>query len=361
MPRDTDSRSRGRDDRGRGGFQYRERDPDATKKRAEQQGGDFDSIFSDVVKVFTPAEAPNNVRILPPTWPDAEHYGYDIHVHYGIGADNQAYLCLDKMRAEACPICEERARAVKKGDEDYANDLKPSRRVAVYLIDREKEKEGVLLWSMPWTVDRDISKVAQDKRSGEWYNIDNPDEGYDVFFDRDGKGQRTKYTGFQIDRRPSPLGKEEWLDFAVEHPIPDVLVFHDYEHILKVFGGQTRGGNERSTDDRTPSRYDRQREQQRHDDRPQQREAPATQRRAPPPTDYTWEDLHSMDYDALVEVITKERLDIPKPDDSKDDAELADWVAAELKVDAPPPPRRGAPAEESESPRDRMRRMRGDR
>jgi hypothetical protein len=68
-----------------------------------------------------------------------------------------------------------------------------------------------------------------------------------------------------------------------------------------------------------------------------------------------------MDYDALVEVITKERLDIPKPDDSKDDAELADWVAAELKVDAPPPPRRGAPAEESESPRDRMRRMRGDR
>lgn len=341
--RDDDDRGRGRDrdddrgsrrgrddDRGgrRGGFQYHERSADSYKRRGEQGGSDFDKYLNDAIKMYKTAEGDNTIRILPPTWNDAEHFGYDIYVHYGVGPDNQTYLCLHKMKGEPCPICDERERAQKDGDQEYADKLKPAKRVLVYIIDRNNEKDGPVVWSMPWTVDRDLCKLVVDKRTGELLPIDHPEKGYDVEFERKGKGDRTQYIGLAIARRESDLGNSRWLDQIQEHSIPDSLIFYEYDHIAKVFGGSSGKRSHNRDDDRDRGRGkgdDLDRDQDRQLRELEQRRSKAEDR-------LSYEAVHEMKYDELCALIDEERLDI-NPDDSKNDSELADWICEDLKLE----------------------------
>lgn len=252
---------RGRDDDDRGGrratssraggsFSYEARTADQARRRSEQGGNDFDKILVDTVKMWKPNDGNNTIRPLPPTWKKPEHYGYDIYVHYGVGPDRQSYLCPQKMKSEPCPICEERVEAQRHGDEKYAKELEAKKRVLTFLIDRDHEKDGVQAWAMPWTVDRDIVKVSTDRRTGAVLPIDHPEEGFDILFEKKGAKDRTEYLGIAVDRRDSPLGKAEWLDFAMDHPLPDQLQFFDYDHIAKAFNGGGKSAPRRSDDDR---------------------------------------------------------------------------------------------------------------
>lgn len=340
--RDRDERpSRDREDRGgrsssRGssGFSYQRRDPDETKRRAQQGGGDdFDVYLDRKVKMFKPADGDNTVRILPPTWKDPKHYGLDIWVHYGVGPDRQTYLCLHKMKGEPCPICEERAQAARSGDEDYAKDLEPRRRVLVYLVDRDNEKEGLQAYPMPQGLDQDITKVSVDKKSGEVLAIDHPDEGYDVSFEKSGSQKKTRYEGAQIARRESELGNPDWLDQAVDLPLPEVLVYYEYDHIKAEFGGGA--GPQKSSRDRESSR-DRDERPSRDRDEPKGRdrdERPSRDsgRNTKSEPDLTWESIHAMTGQELDDLVELEKLDI-NPNDAKDDEDLADWICDEMKI-----------------------------
>ena len=228
-------------------FSYQERNAESVKKRADQSGSSRDFYIPDEYKVWQPKAGDHTIRILPPTWDEAEHHGFDIYVHYGVGPDDAQYLCLAKMKGEHCPICEERKRLEAEGDQEAADALKPSKRVLVWMIDRNEEKEGPMIWSMPWTIDRDISKLVVDKRSGEVLPIDHPEEGYDIEFERKGTGMKTEYLGLQIARRSSDLGEEKWLDYVVDHPLPEVLKFYEEAYIKAVFAGASK-----SDDDEEP-------------------------------------------------------------------------------------------------------------
>src|SRR3990167_9112427 len=169
-------------------FEYQERTAEDMQNRQRSFSG-RDSYFSGKAKFFITKAGTNKIRILPPTWDGAKHYGLDIYVHYGIGPDNVGYLCLDRMQGEKCPLCEARAVADKEQDEELAKALRSTRRVAVYIIDRNAESEGPKMWAMPQTVDKEICAQAWDKETGEVYALDNPDEGYDVAFEVEGAGQ----------------------------------------------------------------------------------------------------------------------------------------------------------------------------
>jgi len=227
-------------------FSYHAPSQEALRKRAEGGGGRT-SFVKGNIQMFTPKEDSNLVRMLPPTWEGAEHYGYDIYIHYDVGGEGAAYLCPAKMKNKKCPICEEAART--KTDEEYANQLRPGHRVLVWVIDRDKEDEGVKLWSMPMTIDRDLASLAVDKRSGELLLIDNPDEGYDVEFERAGKGMKTKYTGIRIGRKPSSLDNPDALEFIKDNPIPGVLKFFTYDQIKAAFMGTGEDEDEDETED----------------------------------------------------------------------------------------------------------------
>lgn len=361
----SERRSRDRDDdrggRGGSGFRYERRSAEDVRKRSEQGGGDFDRMFRDGVKVYKVKDGANNIRILPPTWKGARHYGLDIHVHYGVGPDRGSYLCLHKMKGEPDPIHEAYAEARRSGDEDYAKDLEAKKRVVVYLIDRDNEKEGVQVWAMPFTVDRDLAKISEDRQTGETLYIDDPENGYDITFDRTGKQDRTKYEGLSIARRSSPLGKDAWLQYAMDNPLPEILQYYSYDHIAKAFGGGSTKARSRD-DDRSRDRDDDRggRDRDREDDRG--RDRGGRDRNDEP--EVTWDDVHGMTNREMRDLIEQKNLRIDHRE-AKDDEDLADWICDELGLKKQERRRvadddGGRRRERDEEPAEGRRRVRGD-
>ncbi len=218
-------------------FQYKQRAEATVEQRASQQGGTFDGFIKDEYRTYGPKGGDNAIRVLPrDAGEGADHYGEDVWVHYGVGPDRASVICPTKMANEACPLCEERMRAEKRGDEEATKDLKASRRVIVWLIDRKNEEQGPMLWAMPWTVDRDISKVCKDRETGQYYFVEDPEKGYDVYFDRSGTPPYVEYTGYQLSRRPNSVDPKH-LDYVSANPLLDVLRIRNYDEIKKLFDG----------------------------------------------------------------------------------------------------------------------------
>lgn len=242
-------RSRGRDQGSSRGssrgsrFQYKRRSEQDVKERQEKGGDDREGIFSGDVSLFSPAKNDNCVRILPPTWDAASHYGFDIYVHYGVGSDNSAVLCPKAMKTgDYCPICEERQKALDDGDEEYARKLNYSHRVMYYILDRDNEKDGLKVWTAPFaSIDKQVTAQTRDARTGEVLYIDDPDVGYDIEFIKEGEKERTKYTGVRVARNASDIGRDqdEYLDHITEHPLPELLNHATPEHIEELFYGKS--------------------------------------------------------------------------------------------------------------------------
>jgi hypothetical protein len=379
---DDDRRSsrRGRDDDDddRGGsssYRYERRDSEKTRERANKGNNDFDKFLKDHIKAFKVNDGDNRIRIIPPTWKKADHHGLDIYVHYAVGADRQSYLCPKKMKDEPCPVCEARDELKRElndneGDKDLEKQVKalePKRRVLAYLIDRDHEKEGPQAWAMPWTVDRDTVQVMTDKSTGEVLPIDDPKEGYDVEFTKKGAKDRTEYTGVAIARRSSPLGKSAWLEFAIDNPLPDQLVYFPYEHIAKAFGGKSTSRREDDDDDRRDSRRSREDDEpKRGRDRDEEERGGGRDRdddrgsrsRSRDDSAPTWESIHDMTKSELEDLIEEKDLDI-KPKDAKDVDDLRDWVCEEMGIKKPKQEERGSRrGSDDDGDDDRLRRMR---
>jgi hypothetical protein len=353
------------------------------EKRATAGATDFDKILKSHIKIWTPNKGDNRVRILPATWPKPQHYGWDIYVHYGVGPDNQAYLDLTRMLDKPDPISEMRDRLRREGraSEKEIKELNSTRRVLVYIVDRNNESEGVQAWAMAQTLDKDINAVSLDPDTGEALPIDDPDEGYDVIFRKDGEGIGTKYSGVTISRRPSPLGgRGAYLEYAIKYPLPDQLQFFSYEDIAKEFGGggvhrerndddRTQGRQERDGprgDDRSPSRSedaDRGRDYGRGDAAPESRRDTGGRGRdrEEPQIDYTT--VQGMTFDELSDLCkSNPKLSTIDPRESKDDDELRAWVCEDLKLE--PPTRRETVQRRSasvEPPEDKLAQMRRER
>lgn len=342
--RDDAPRGRDRDDsgsdrsrgRGRSSFEYQSRNADDTRARAESGGNDYDKLLKPGCKSWKPNDGDNRIRILPPTWKNAKHFGFDCHIHYGVGADNGAYLDLFKMKGEDDPIHEEYMKAKSeldpenKDDQEYLRQLKGTRRDLIYLVDRDNEREGVQAWFMPFGLGNDVVKLSIDKQSREVLEIDHPDEGYDVEFTKTGKGINTKYSAPAIARRSSPLGKDEWLEYVVENPLPDQLNFYDYDHIAVAFGGggkHKQKSRDRDEDDESAHSGKHRSSGRDRDDEPKNRGRDNN----PVQEVLSWEDIHDMTGKELDALIENEKLDI-NPDEAKDDDDLADWICEEMKI-----------------------------
>jgi hypothetical protein len=250
---------------GRSRFKYVPRDTASVQKRATQSGGMYDTFFDSRFMKFVPDAGFNCIRVLPPGWESPEHFGYDYYLHSQIGPDNSQYLCLEKMADLAkekgleggrCPICEERRKLEREGETEEANQLKAAHRVGVWIIDRNNERDGPKFYDMSWSFDKDIAALQINKRTGEAIMIDDPDDGFDFEFQREGKGLNTRYIGKQIARQSSPISDDQkqqdaWLEFIGDHPIPEVLNFYSYDYLVKVFMG---GIAKKEEDDPPPRR-----------------------------------------------------------------------------------------------------------
>jgi hypothetical protein len=231
------------------GFKYQRRDPAEIEKRATQQGGEFQGIIVDEVKTYSVKKGDNFVRILPPTWKAPKNWGYDVWVHYSVGPEKATVLCLAKMpEHQACPICEARAAAERAGDEERMSDLRAIRRVVVWMIDKKEPEKGPMIWAMPWTLDRDIAAACKDAETGAVYYCDDPDKGYNISFTKTGEGRNTQYGGVQLSRKASSVDQAD-LGIAIAVPVPETLVWRDYDEVLALYEGPTGGKKRKPADD----------------------------------------------------------------------------------------------------------------
>lgn len=213
-------------------FVYRRRERTSlTERKQHYETGDRQGFLPNEIQTYIPKQGDNWLRILPPTWENAQHYGFDTYLHTGVGPDGVWVLCLNKMKGERCPVCEERTRLSNIGQSDAASELRPLYRLAVYMVDRKETDKGLQLWLMPVTIDRELITLSQDPRSGEVLWVDDPHEGYDIEFNRNGEGIHTRYVGIRIARQPSPLGEDRALEYAAKHPIPDLYQYLTAEEI----------------------------------------------------------------------------------------------------------------------------------
>ena len=259
--RDDDDRRSSKKGSTRRGF--RKRSPEAVKAAAERDLGSYDRITRPGVKTFKPHDGKNIIRILPPTfdweaWPKAgqdDHFGMRLWLHYQIGADKQTYLSLHRMKGELDPLEEARAEAQAEGDRKLADALKPRQRTGVWIIDRKAEDEGPQFWAMPASLDKDISTMAQDPDDEAGVRIvDDPDEGCDIRFFKEGAKRNTKYPAAKIKLLSKPLSDDpdladEWLKYIEDNPLDEILIFHPYKHIAAAFGGQVGSDDDDDDDD----------------------------------------------------------------------------------------------------------------
>lgn len=237
----------------RGNFEYHSRSKSSWKQNAQESAGNFDRYALDSVNRFAPRDGSNRIRILPPTWKDPEDWAYRIFLHYGVGPDEQSYLCPKMMKDEDCPVCDEQANLARAGETDDAKKLKPKKRFGTWLIDRKAEDEGPQFWAMPFTIWQAANIAAEDE-DGKILEFDHPDQGYDLLFKKEGSRDRTKYVGIKLSRKESPISDDEadqtqWLRYIKKNPLPDILKFYDAEYIANVFAGSAPDDEDEDLDD----------------------------------------------------------------------------------------------------------------
>lgn len=348
---------------------YKARSYEQTKRQSEQTGGMYDSPIRQDITTFSPrSEGDYTYRILPPSWEGHDHWGFEVHIHYGIGPDNQSYLCLDKMKGDSCPICEERREAESQGQSDYASDLGSTKRWATWIIDRDNERDGPLIWLVPWSLDAEVAGLATDRRTKEVIELDNPEEGFDVDFTRRGTGLRTKYQSVRIARSSSPVSDDpdeqaEWQEVIEANPIPDCLHYYDYDYINRVFTGQSpkQKDDDAEDEDETRKRRGRQREEE-EEDEPRKRlgrqrgeEEEEVDRGLP-----SEDDILNADDNDLIEIVKDLNLDI-QLDDYPSLRRARNAVLDEIEVlrEEPEAKPEAEPEEDEKPARGRRERKRG--
>ncbi len=331
------SRGSGGSRRGKKRFEYSPRTAEQLDRRANQEGGSREGFIDRNFTEYKPKDGDNCVRVLPPTWDDAEHFGLEVWVHWGAGPDGSNYIC-PKHTPDAdgntgdCPICDEADQAKADGDKDYADALKAKKRVLYWVVDRDDERNGPQVWACPWTMDRDLSALAIDERSREVIPLDDPEEGYDVTFKKTGKMRNTKYVGLQIARRSSDLGRDadEWLDFIMENPLNTVYKVQDFDYLEEAFQGGVNIRSRMEEDDDGEDRGER-RGRSRDRERDSDRKGRGGRRGRAEADVLDEDELLELDWEQLADIVDERGLDVD-PDEFEGDSRMDSFVDAIMEA-----------------------------
>lgn len=294
-------------------------------ERANRSTGGFDKFLKPKYKTFTPKVGKNLVRICPPPTGETK-YGLDIYVNYQIGVDNQSYLSLSRMLSKPDPIAEARRVAEEEQDEERMKALRPTPRVLLWIIDRNSEDEGPMLWACPATLEKEIAGLCVDDDTKDIILIDSPESGCDISFTKEGAQRNTKYNMVKI-RKESPLHEDpaivqEWQEFIDANALPDTLQYYDYKHIKRVFGG---AGADDDEDGDTKVRSKR---RVVDDDDEDGKEQPKTRRKA------TVDDEDEKDADVNVKT-RRGKAAVDDDDDDADEEEVKPKARRKVAVEEP--------------------------
>lgn len=333
----------------KGGFVYQPRSDEQTRAAATKRVSGGEQVTLPNIKTFQCTEGDHDIRILPPTWDDADHFAMDVFVHYGIGGGD-SFLCMRKMKDEDCAVCDARKEAQSAGEDEMAKAMNPTARAAFYLIDRQHEKEGPQLWLSPYqNFHQEMLLQARDPKTKSFVQLDNPDEGFDVSFTAKGQQINRKYSGIKVARSESPLSDDadtaqEWLQYVVDNPIPDVLVYPEYEDVQKALEGGVRTRDEAGKEETTskprpggkPTAAGKPggKPGKPKVEEPEPEEEAATEF---DPRDWDWETVHALDEEETNELIAAAEIDEADFADIKSLEEAQDIICDRIGAKPPKP------------------------
>lgn len=190
----------------------------------------------DIIPFVTGA---NNINGLPA---DRHAHKIEVFVHFGIGMNENAYLCPSQTLGLPCPICEFRAQMKKQEDYDEKmyKELNAKRRVIYNLCVYDTTKttqEDTMYWEASYHLaEAKIAAIAKNNRTGEFTPFADPDRGKTIEFARKGKGVLTDYVGFKFVDRTDPIS-DATLDKAVD--FSDWIEIPTYDELDAAFYGNT--------------------------------------------------------------------------------------------------------------------------
>lgn len=275
------------------------RDRQDQNAKKKDQGSSFGKSYLDTskhenVQFFKPNDGKNSIDILP--WiiktdnyvggmeAGFEDYVLDIWVHYGIGTNEDAFLCLKNTLGKPCPICEEmkNLKDDEDVDESIIEGLKPKRRCIYNIIDLKHEDKGVQLWDVShFLFEKELLEEAETS-DGETITFSDLENGKTIQFrtteeSRPGRRGKTitykKFKSFTFrDRDPY---QEDILDETF--PLDEMLVIPTYEEVKKALlgeenessedeNGKDRKRKKRGTNNRRKNEDDEKNEDDRNED-----------------------------------------------------------------------------------------------
>ena len=187
---------------------------------------------------------------------DTWDYKIALWVHYDVGVNSDAVVCL-RSANQPCPICEERKRLMDEEDLDYMDEdvraLSASKRVFYNILCFDSDKEfdkGIQVWDAPFkSIEAVLSKIAtkENRRTGEYEGKPyyQPEEGWNVAFEREGKRFKTKYENIEVlqRREEDDVSDADWDDyFSKAHDLENLIEIKSYADIYYMLHGVEPNG-----------------------------------------------------------------------------------------------------------------------
>ena len=231
-------------------------DPAVVKRELEatKTGKKYQPIKLPDKMPFYKIKDDNAIRVMP-AMTIGHAFWKSAFIHYGVGPNEEQFLCLDMVKAKTCPICEQ-VRLLEKegGNAELVKSLKRKERTFMYIIDRDEEAKGIQFLNVPASVGDPITRFSHNKRRNTHIDITCPDTGKDVYFTKKGAGVHTKYGDIKLDEESSMVTDEHLL--KVPATIDEVLIFVDADTIVnEMFGENTTPLGVASTNTPQPQAY----------------------------------------------------------------------------------------------------------
>lgn len=245
---------------------FREVDREERRKAFDERTrSGVDYLKTDLAQ-FTPKDGDNCIRIVPclgsdPWYPEkVGTWGLDCRVVFLAG---HGYFVVEVGKGGKTPHTSkfaEMEREIRNQDPEEARQFRGSRRTVMFVLDLNSgkiEKDSLKIWPAAATLVDDFVRASKNKRTGELIEIEHPEHGRPIFFEKVGSGRSTKYQGVQVDQEALPL--EQWMADALPH-FEDILILKSEDDADSAIASYLDGGSG-SRSDETDSRTVRRREE----------------------------------------------------------------------------------------------------